>query len=510
MKKRISAAILALFLILPSLVTGCSSGPDSADTQKPTATPDTSAQTGPEAETEPGETEPEETGRAAAKDSLPDNLSFDGESVRVWTGSEMAKFDAIGEDGGDQVYSAVFYRNIAVEDRLGLSLDYLIAEDTGDAAQNYLNIAEAVRTSVLANSDDYDVVMQRGIQSFQQSVEGLYIDLKSAPYVDLAQPWWWMDTIRDCSINTSRVYFLTGDISLSTFLMSTACFFNKTMLADYGFEASDLYSAVEEGRWTWDEFEKYAANVYEDKNGDGKDSPNDVYAFSWLGYNTNYFSSSAGLKYISRDENGLPVIDFDVERTVALVEKLNHILHDDHIAYKIPSENYQELAVPFNEGRNLFMMARFVWATEAYDNNLRMTDEPYGTLPYPKLSEDLDYMSGSGMIGNFVSVPITCSRVNASFAVIEALCAENYRSVFPAFYETMLKVKYSDEEADARMIDIIHDHVYIDLTNIAGYDTLIGDLISKNNNNFASYYEKKSGVFKNSLAKLIESYEKNG
>ena len=78
------------------------------------------------------------------------------------------------------------------------------------------------------------------------------------------------------------------------------------------------------------------------------------------------------------------------------------------------------------------------------------------------------------------------------------------------FSKTSLKVKYSNAEADARMIDIIHDHVYIDLTNITGYDALVTDMISMNNNNFASYYEKKGGVYRNALAKLIESYQKNG
>ncbi|MBR4961525.1 MAG: hypothetical protein IKY52_11565 [Clostridia bacterium] len=68
--------------------------------------------------------------------------------------------------------------------------------------------------------------------------------------------------------------------------------------------------------------------------------------------------------------------------------------------------------------------------------------------------------------------------------VVEALNAEGYKNVYPAFYEVAMKSRYADQSDDAKMLDIIHDNVIISFTYLFGngasaYNSLLGDLFNR-------------------------------
>jgi len=112
-----------------------------------------------------------------------------------------------------------------------------------------------------------------------------------------------------------------------------------------------------------------------------------------------------------------------------------------------------------------------------------------------------EYMSGTGASGNFISIPVTTQNFETSCAVLEAMSAENYRSVFPTYYEIALKIKYASGNRDAQMVDIVYDNIYVDFTNIASIPTVIDMLLLNNKTNFASEY----GSQESSINALIES-----
>ncbi|MBQ3178566.1 MAG: hypothetical protein IJB52_12175 [Clostridia bacterium] len=465
-----------------------------------------------ETETEPVntevmETEETETGRADVKDNLPEGLQFDGEQINVFIRPECALFDATGDNSGDVVFDAVYNRNLSVEERLGIKLNYILTE-----GNDFNFMAQQVYDSVMAGSDDYDILMQRGMQCFNQSLQGLYVDLAdNNPYIDLKQPWWWEGTYKEGSIHEDKAYFLAGDITVSVFLFNTACFFNKDLMADYSYDVDTLYNTVTEGKWTYDVFEEYCTGVYQDVNGDGKASEDDVYAFHWLGWNSNYFVYSAGINYTERDAEGFPVLNLNTEKNIRYVEQINRLLHENNYANAIPSQDYLQMIDRFTENKGLFMMGRINVATGLYASNLRNMESPYGILPYPKHEEEDSYMSGTGAAsGNLIAVPVTCQSFDATSAAIEAMCAENYRTVFPALYETALKTKYSDTNKDAQMIDIIHDCAVTDFTSMAGIGGLVGGLANSGSNDFASQYNATKEKEENMLKEMIETYKALG
>ncbi len=455
-----------------------------------------------EAESEP-ESEPEETTRDQIRDGLPEKMDLGGEAIRFILVPECAPYDAVGDDsGGDVIFDSVYNRNLHVEDRLNAKLDFTYYGVGNDHA----GLANEITQIVMANTSELYAVLQRGFQAFNLSLQGVYMNLNDSQYIDPTQPWWNSGN-KDISINSDKSYFLLGDITLSPFLFSTTCFFNKALMNNLSLDVNELYKTVQNGKWTLDVWREYCQAASRDIDGDGETTANDQCGFMWAS-NENYYTRSAGLYFISRDEEGYPVLAINNEKTVELTEKLVSILHDPTCAVSL--KNVGPTAIPpyFSSGLNLFFMGRMAWVTSLYEDNLRSMEDPYGMIPFPKLSESEEYMAGTGATsGNLVAVPITCPNYEGTAMMIEAMCAESYRIVFPAMYETALKAKYSDENIDSQMVDLIHDSIYNDFSVIAGLDILIDGLVREGSANFASKFASEQKTIESNLNAMIDAYK---
>jgi len=452
------------------------------------------------------ETEAIEEGRASVKDNLPETMDFNGEQINVFTRPEAAAYEVLGEEGGDVIYDALFKRNLSVEERLNVKLNLIVTDDN-----DFNFMAQQVADSVLAGSDDYDILFQRGIQCFMQSQLGYYKDLKNNPYIDLDQPWWWDRINADSAMHESRAYYLAGDITTSAFITNTAAYVNKELMKTYSYDIDELYDAVEAGEWTLDMLEEYCAGTYQDKNGDGVKSDEDIYGCQWLGWNSDYWVYSQGIRYTERDAEGYPELVLNTEKIISYVEDLNHFLHENENVYTLPTGDYLQMIDMFTTDKSLFMMGRLNAAVGVYASSLRTMESAYGILPYPKYDESDSYMSSTGAgSGDLIAVPTTCMSFDVTSAVIEAMCAENYRTVFPAMYDVALKTKYSDSSRDAQMIDIIHDSASIDFTFLANLKVslpMIG-LVQQGSNDFASSYASAKARNDQSMEEMIAEYKK--
>jgi lipopolysaccharide export LptBFGC system permease protein LptF len=102
------------------------------------------------------ETEGQGNSRSNAADSLPGDLNFDGQTVRVLArgGDADTKIEFFAEEqNADIVNEAVYKRNLAVEERLNVKMELKLTDSTRHASD-----VDAIRNSVTAGSDDYDLV----------------------------------------------------------------------------------------------------------------------------------------------------------------------------------------------------------------------------------------------------------------------------------------------------------------------------------------------------------------
>ena len=211
---------------------------------------------------------------------------------------------------------------------------------------------------------------------------------------------------------------------------------------------------------------------------------------------------------MGRDDKGYPVPQIYNENTVKLAEYLQTLFSTPTYGWLFQGEQL-DMGNVFKQRHSLFLPGRFTYV----DGNLRDMEDPYGVLPYPKVTEDMDYMAASGHSGNFVTVPINNPEPEMTSAVLEAMASESSVSVFPTYYETALKIKYTDGGADAEMIDLVHDcmNFYVTsnvLINGERVGTILQDVVMTNQD-FTSYYNANIKKKQALLDTLIKMYEEN-
>lgn len=488
MNRKILCALFAFLLCFSTLV-ACTGGSGTKNT-----TDDTSAS---------GETKDIE-------DNLPP-LDFGKEKVTIYYGVYDPNFnnqiwEMEGDASGEYISRAVYDRNIKVEQRLNVDLDFY---NCGAVMEKYAEYANNIAKLINAGENTFDIYYNRAANAVAASVQNIFINMIDAPYIDYEKPWWYTEQMDSISLNSDSRYVLMGDLLVSNYSNMTAVFFNKKIYEDKLGNPNDLYKLVKDGKWTYDKLHEYCETVYADLNGDGLANIGDVFG---IHYELNssrtgtYYPYTSGITLTTRDQYGFPQLNYNNEKTVGMVEKLYKLLYQNRGAFAM---TYAEAASAFTTDQLLFFTFFLSWG-----NNFRDMESDYGIIPFPKYDESLDYttaiLTGAGVL----VVPITLedSRMEMVCAVLEALCVENSRSVVDYYYESVMKTRNVRESIDAEMIDLIRTSLKFDITFWMGAS--IGNIqnffksfvIDKKSKDFSSEWAIKESYYKTQLDKLIDSY----
>nr|MBQ4318841.1 hypothetical protein [Clostridia bacterium] len=217
--KRITAFLTALLLLLP-IAAGCASE-TSAETETP-ADSDTSVQT--EAAVSA------ETERSQIKDGLPDDLDFEGRTIRIVHRDDGAdlSIEVDCEQTGDVIDEVIFARNLAVKERLNVDIATIPKTDT---IHDPNNVNDAVRVSVTAGSDDYDMAFNHMYGTMPRGLEGMFVDVYYLPHIDFDRPWWSKSFLDEAPLY-GNCFAAAGDMSLTLIQSMYMIFVNKTLYAD--------------------------------------------------------------------------------------------------------------------------------------------------------------------------------------------------------------------------------------------------------------------------------------
>lgn len=490
-----SSRLLALLLATLLLVgTACSSQTD---------TDDQGNKGNDSTVTTEGEETLDPTLRANAKDSLPDDLRFDGTSVRFFYRNldAIANFDLVGtENTGELVYDAVYARNRMVEDRLGITMK-MLPSDGGVIAE----VKSQITKSVTAGADDYDVLVGTGNTLPQAGVTAYLKNLADEEYLDYSQPWWWNDAMDELSVCNNERFFLIGDFLLFNLMNTGAIYFNKAIYTDKFGDPNDLYKTVLDGNWTIEKLSEYVKNTYEDLNGSSSEDEDDLYGMVVSSNGSYMFQYATDIPSYTRDADGYPIISSLDDRSISFVDKMIDIYNMPGCATKLTET---EIITRFVDEKTLFLPHRL---TVSFKADVRAMTTDFGIIPYPKLDEtQSEYISFIHDCSTDVAVPKTNTIMEATTATLEALNAEAYRSVTDKFYETSLKTKYVRDDLSSQIIDIIRDSATKNF--MAEYSSILGGIghllfqsVESKNNKAASSYERMMKAANKQLEKLINT-----
>lgn len=439
--------------------------------------------------------------RENTPDNLPADLKFSGETVvfHVRGDDNCIKEFQTEELTGEAINDARYHRNIAVSERLNVKLDVAI----GDGWEKYNNTVSAIRASIQAADGAYDVIAGWSARIPSLSLEGLFLDAQTIPYLDLEMPWWNQSCRTELKIG-NRLFFVTGDITQSVIDPMFVYVFNQKVAADHGIE--DPYTVVNEGRWTLDYVRQQTSDLGTDLNGDGKMDENDFWGLATFQVNgMDNYMQSARVSLMKRDAEGMPVLDVDMERMTTLIEKVYALCFENPGGYVAGATEGSIALAAFKEDRALYT----TMAMSSVRTDLAEMESDFGILPYPKLNEaQSEYGTRVQDSLTLFSVPIDCQKVDIAGATMEAIAAENYRKVTPTVYDVAMKTKYSRDPESAAMIDLIQASVLINFESI--YNESIGNpwfimrfMMQNKNKDFASYWAKEQGKVEKALKKAV-------
>ena len=144
-------------------------------------------------------------------------------------------------------------------------------------------------------------------------------------------------------------------------------------------------------------------------------------------------------------------------------------------------------------------------------SNFRDATFAYGIVPYPMLDEAQgEYLAG--YTDRFMIIPHTCPDVDYVATIIEAMSAEGYRQVLPAYYETALKGRYTHDSESVQMLEIIREGRIIDFAYIYSNDTActraLYSLLKDKKHDYASFYASKEPAAEKRIEDLTAAFEK--
>jgi hypothetical protein len=249
----------------------------------------------------------------------------------------------------------------------------------------------------------------------------------------------------------NRLFFTSGDFSFNQYSVTVGLVFGQKIHAEL--ELDCPYELVRSGQWTIDRFASMARAALADLNGDAIMDENDRWGFVSQAHTyVPGFMSAAGVRYVIKDADDLPVLNVLTEDFTSRFLAVYDIITEGWILD--PSRP----AVPNGIAQGMFINSQTLfWSTPLNAvNGLRAMDTDFGILPYPKLSEQQPYHISSTGVPHVMCIPVTTSDLKRTGIILEALNAESRLTALTIYYDTMLlnQVLNRDEES-AVMLEII-------------------------------------------------------
>ena len=154
--------------------------------------------------------------------------------------------------------------------------------------------------------------------------------------------------------------------------------------------------------------------------------------------------------YVSKDNDGMPRLSFNNERTIGVAQRIMSIFGNTEVLY-----NTHNLPTPDETRINMFLENKGLFSNTNLGAvfSLRNMEADFGILPIPKSDEEQEryYSFSSVYSGGIMMVPKTADNLERTAVVLTAL-ASGSEGVYKAYYEGALKGKVARDEGAADMI----------------------------------------------------------
>lgn len=397
--------------------------------------------------------------------NLDPNINLNEDEITILSRGHSAFADEVSVEssGGDPIDEAIFTRNTDVERILNCTIKNVKAVETGVGSGetgDYAVITELKKTR--GPDCPYDILSTSAYTAFENTSEGLCVNLNDVAHIDLSQDYWAPYFNESASIGNAQ-YFATGSISLSLRRMIFVNFFNTKITAERNIE--DLYTVVDDGRWTLDYQAEILDGVYGNLDGVTGATEGDFYGLVTNSHIcVDPYWTACDVDILVKNSDDFFDLSPETEKLDAILKKLKDVYKTSHTyAFKGESGDVDQdkIRAKFTNEEAMMATLRLV-EVEAEDfRNM----ENYGIIPIPKFDEaQTEYYSHAH--DQFAVYGIVnkegATNIDDLGAVLECLAIESERTVKDAYFEIALKGKYSKDKQSWDMLDMIAKNLKID------------------------------------------------
>ena len=306
----------------------------------------------------------------------------------------------------DEVDEVIEYRNATVFAQLGVVASYTLM-----GSSSYEDCLNTFTQAIIADVDNdfhyYDIVANYAYAGANLMVRDYIANLADTevfPYFDFTLPCW-NQSIVNTTLCNGKLYYITGDLNLSTFDKSMVVFVNKELYADYKDEndPDDLQDVALDGLWDYEDLYKWTS-VYEDTSADGINTHDDLHGIS-AAYGSiplDAMPYAWDLEYLVEEADGSHsynvIGNTKIEEAVDMAKELFHGVSDsDQIgAQGVGNWNntggcsyggYSEPVTHFACDLSVFTF-HLLYCTADDNVMMREMSSEFGLLPMPKFDED--------------------------------------------------------------------------------------------------------------------------
>ena len=442
-----------------------------------------------------------------APDDLAESYNF-GETITIYMWKDYTMMEFYAEETGDVIDDAIFNRNIAVEDRLGIEFEYV--EEKGSSSTYNTWIQKAENDWQADNS--YDIYAGYSRSAPLMTLKGMTVNLLDYEAFSVEKPWWPEALTTECTIN-DKLYFCSGDISTNLLWMMIGTFYNRELYNTYFPAEKSPMDMVEDNEWTMEKFFSMVQDIYTD-DGNSKKDDADFYGLVLYETNIDAFQTGAGIISIERDpENGLKISEgWNSQRCADACELVGNFIDSDGVIYN----DSTKIRNIFYEERALFITDRLFIVAGKDTSETGKIEFSYGLVPQPKFdTQQESYLTNVGHPFTMYAVNSQSKAIEASVTTLEAIGSANHRTVTPAVFEVAMKVRYTDDPQTSSMYDLLREGISFDIGRLyaATFSNGTANLFrttakSGNPAGLLSNIKKNEKVIKKGITTIMEFYGK--
>jgi hypothetical protein len=426
--------------------------------------------------------------------NIPDSLpprSFGNDTFTIVCQDEgLMQFFFVEEMDGSIVDKAVYKSVSAVEERFDVDI-------TAYTVTNH----QVIKNGITTQDGSFDFAFMHDTTASGYSLENLFVNLYSLESLDFSKPWWPAPSIKALTFQ-DKMYLGSSTMSYLGLGQTFLIYFNKTTFEDNSIEYP--YEMAFKGEWYMEDMLEIGEVFYTDTQENEIKDAEDIYGFIATDQFYGWFESF-GIEMVKKEGDEL-ILNAHCQEAYDLIDYAYEMIVDKEMGYVDAEVVVNEM---FARGQSAFIYGKLRVAYDVF----RLQDINYGILPVPKLNEDQETYYSAYTDRYFVVPSRSVSGKDAQDIgfILEALSAEGYRTIYPAYYDISMQGRYSKDEESKKILTMLHPLRVIDFayayTGGQCFSRSLYTLITeKQSKDYASLLGNGTDAANNKLDELVAKF----